>query len=241
MNIVSHDTQLKVQEALVHDFVTYIAQYKKNKLLFFYSGGSVLELFPLLYDFLFKENITKLNAWFVPIDERFDVSASNFKAFAALECFRGFESMGVRFLDVLSHGHLLEDSAYWFSEWVRVETDQVHIADGKVISLFGMGADGHMAGIFPFPENEAFFNGEFIETSRFAVGYDVGEKNPYTERITTTLPAFKTMDRSFAYVLGVNKKSALERVLSQEGSYSETPARIWRELSEHGIYTDISL
>lgn len=240
MNIVSHDTQLKVQEALVQDLVPYIARYKKNKLLLFYSGGSVLELFPLLYAALIKEGLTQLDAWFAPIDERFDESASNFQAFAALDCFRGFEHMGIRFLDVLSHGHSLEDCAYWFSEWVRVETDQVHIADGKVISLFGMGADGHTAGIFPFPENEAFFKGEFIDTSRFAVGYDVGEKNPYTERITTTLPAFKTIDRSFSYVLGANKKSALDRVLSQEGTYSETPARLWRELSEHSIYTDIS-
>ncbi len=240
MKVIYKDSIVKVQQALVDDLADYIADNRGQKLLLFYSGGSALELLPCLQGALINREVSQLDAWFSPIDERFDRSVSNFQAFISLECSRFYEHLGVRFLDVLSHGHSLEDCGYWFSEWARVEMDQVHVNDGKVISILGMGPDGHTAGIFPYPENEIFFNGEFINTGRFATGYDAGNKNQYRERITLTVPALKVVDRSFGYVTGNNKSEALKRAV-ENGNVASTPAALWNELNDIIIYTDINL
>ncbi len=241
MEIVFQDSIPKVQQSLVDDLVSTILNNAGKKLLVFYSGGSVLELFPKLNVSLNVEGITNVDAWFVPVDERFDVTASNYRALAALDCYPDFEKRGVRFLDVLAHGHSFEDCAYWFSEWVRVESDQVHMGDGLILGILGMGPDGHTAGMFPYPENEVFFNGEMVATSRLAVGYDVGDKNQYRERITLTVPALMKFDRTFAYVVGANKRPALSRVVNKEGTVAATPATVWNELRACSVYTDISL
>jgi 6-phosphogluconolactonase/glucosamine-6-phosphate isomerase/deaminase len=107
--------------------------------------------------------------------------------------------------------------------------------DGVVVAVFGMGGDGHIAGMIP-SENflELFENKE-----KWVVGYST-PNNEYHERITITMPFIrKHVDYVVAFISGEKKRIAFERLIAEEGSLEETPARILRELKNVEVFTDL--
>src|SRR3989338_4354638 len=47
----------------------------------------------------------------------------------------------------------------------------------KIIASMGMGPDGHIAGIIPFPEDKKTFDGFFKDENRLALAYEVPTEN----------------------------------------------------------------
>lgn len=114
--------------------------------------------------------------------------------------------------------------------------------DALVIATMGIGADGHTAGVMPFPEDETYFHKTFLDAERWVVGYDAGTKSPYPDRVTTSLAFLRDIVSSaVVYAVGTDKRSALERILASTGSLAETPARILSEMSRVDVFTDILL
>ena len=106
-------------------------------------------------------------------------------------------------------------------------------SDGQVIATIGVGADGHVAGIMPNIDLGAFGN-------KWAVGYDAGQSNKFPLRITATFEFLRgEVDFAIVYMSGEEKRPALERVLADNGTLAETPARIFREMKNVKIFTDI--
>jgi len=70
-------------------------------------------------------------------------------------------------------------------------------------------------------------------------GYDAKERNEYPQRATITLPFLREIDHSVMYMVGMEKKDALSRMLNAKGMLFETPARIVHEMKEVHIFTDI--
>ncbi len=112
----------------------------------------------------------------------------------------------------------------------------------RVVATFGMGPDGHTAGIMPYAEDQELFDILFEDERRFVVGYDARGKNPVPLRATATLPFLRShVDGGVVYVTGAEKKSPLERVLTPDGTYAETPARVLRNIPNLTLFTDIAL
>ncbi len=111
---------------------------------------------------------------------------------------------------------------------------------GTIIALFGIGADGHIAGILPGIYNEADFKKTFDNDAYIAI-VDATGKDAHPQRVTTTFPFMRLVDFPLFYVKGENKRAALEKVLAKEGTLSETPARIIQEMKKPEIFTDIAL
>jgi len=110
--------------------------------------------------------------------------------------------------------------------------------DGSVIATVGMGDDGHIAGISPFPNEPEKFNQIFEEHLRNVVGY-VGNLNP-SQRVTVT-PRFmkEGIDTAIVYIIGENKQAALDRVFAQTGNLAQTPARVLQSMNgEVYLFTD---
>lgn len=112
---------------------------------------------------------------------------------------------------------------------------------GKVIALYGMGADGHTGGMVPGSLSEAEFNTMF-DGDNLVGKIDAGSSNPYLKRISTTLPFMREwVDHAVFYITGEQKRSALERALKDDGEYFETPALVMGDMKDAVIFTDISL
>ena len=94
-----------------------------------------------------------------------------------------------------------------------------------VIGFYGLGGDGHIAGILP--ETSA------VDADGLAVGYVT---DTFT-RITSTFEVIRRCDVAYMYAGGAGKLEALQNLQSAR-SLREQPAQILKELSEAYIYND---
>jgi 6-phosphogluconolactonase/glucosamine-6-phosphate isomerase/deaminase len=95
-----------------------------------------------------------------------------------------------------------------------------------IIGQFGMGADGHIAGILP--------GSTAVSSADLTAGYEA----PGFTRITLTPKALSQLNAAYVFVFGDNKRSALARLQSEMLSLEAQPAQILKQLPEAYIYND---
>ena len=95
------------------------------------------------------------------------------------------------------------------------------------ITQFGIGADGHIAGILP---NSVASQ----ETEQLAAGY---QTDPFL-RLTLTFPALKQIDAAYAFVFGENKQPALSRLANEDLSLADQPSQILKQIPLANVYND---
>lgn len=177
------------------------------------------------------------------LDERFsmDPSINNFAQLSHTAFFHAAERRDVGYIDSRIHeDEDVHDVALRFEALLRAWC-AAH-PDGEIIATMGIGPDGHIAGVMPFPENPSLFASLFLEADRWVVGYDAGQKNPYPVRMTTTLPFLRErVTCAVVYAIGGEKQAALQRCTVTQGILAETPARILREIKRVDLFTDCLL
>jgi 6-phosphogluconolactonase/glucosamine-6-phosphate isomerase/deaminase len=109
-------------------------------------------------------------------------------------------------------------------DFASVLSEQIKKAD-YAIGLFGMGADGHTAGILP---NSPAVNAE---------GYASFYSTPQFGRVTMTFDAIKNLDEAVLYAVGEAKHKMLDK-LEQDLELSEQPAQILKKINRLSIYND---
>lgn len=94
------------------------------------------------------------------------------------------------------------------------------------IGLFGMGADGHTAGILPGTVG--------VDSEELAVYFE-GEDYP---RVTMTGEAIMQLDEAVLFAYGESKHDQVRRLIYEDISPSEQPARLLLDAGTFSIYTD---
>jgi 6-phosphogluconolactonase/glucosamine-6-phosphate isomerase/deaminase len=177
------------------------------------------------------------------LDERYthDPTESNFAQLTTLPMWDAACKAGVRHIDTRPLPiESLEDTAHRlniaFKHWHITHHDAV------VVATVGIGPDGHIAGILPYPSDPTLFASLFLSDHRCIRGYQVSvEKNPHTKRITTTLAYLKRhVARAVVYATGEEKRTAL-MALHGSAPIEQVPARILTALPDVQLYTDLSL
>ncbi len=203
-------------------------------LLLLLSGGSSLELLEYITDEALEGGIS-----IGMLDDRYSQD-TNINSYLILNDGAFFEralNKGCTFMDssVSEHESLelyAERYESYIKEWMLM------YPDGIIRATVGIGPDGHTSGILPYPEDPHLFETLF-NSEKLIVGYNVGDKSPYKERMTSTCTLLKKCDQTLTYMSGEHKREALQRVVAEQGSLAETPGRIVRELKNETIYTDI--
>ena len=123
----------------------------------------------------------------------------------------------------------LESTAEDYAKALGERLEEVHSAGGVAVALFGIGADGHIAGILP--------NSPAADSTALAAGYGA---DPFI-RVTMTFDAIRKIDTAYAFVFGGAEKKApaLQRLINETIPLKEQPAQILKELAEANLYTDI--
>jgi 6-phosphogluconolactonase/glucosamine-6-phosphate isomerase/deaminase len=192
-----------------------------KKVLFFVPGGSAIIVALKTADMLSKQESFLLKNLVVTLtDERYgkiDHPDSNWRQLQE----KGFNLPNAKLLYVLSEGDNLETTA---QKWSEVLDAELKNADYK-IGLFGMGADGHTAGILP--ESPA------LQSENFAHGY----ATPTFSRITMTEKAIEKLDEAVAWVQGENKWDLIKN-LSENIPITKQPAQILKKVPTLTIFTD---
>jgi len=131
----------------------------------------------------------------------------------------GFKLPGAKLVPVLT-GAGTDVDAGAFSDVLAHELS----AAGYHIGLFGIGPDGHTAGIpakYPAPSYEP------------AMFYQIGD----FERISMTAASIERLDEVVAYVMGDNKHNQLDR-LTQDVPISEQSAQALKQAPKLTVFND---
>lgn len=132
----------------------------------------------------------------------------------------GFNLPGANLLPVLSGASRQETTKNF-----GLKLEKSLAAADYSIGLFGIGADGHTAGILPHsPAVNATTLTQSYKTENF-------------ERITMTPPAIGKLDEAVAFALGPNKWPVLNRLTDTIG-IAEQPAQALKQVSKLIVFSD---
>jgi len=235
MHIVCDKDGLELQKKAAIELALHLKEYNKLPVLLLISGGSSLGLL----NFLDLKDITQ-NLTVSFLDERYTTKNenTNFYNFSNTRMYTYLQKNNNSVIDLtIKQNETLKDMTQQFEDFLY-EWKETH-KNGKIVITQGIGDDGHTAGIMPFPENEVEFE-KLFEGDNWTSGYDAGEKNKFSKRITVTNTFLKNVvDVSVVYAKGENKKRVLKKVLGENVSPYILPATILHEMKEVHIFCDV--
>jgi len=148
------------------------------------------------------------------IDERYGPighADSNFIRFQQA----GFDFSNIDFEPVLIADNLnLEQTT---KDYERRLKDLLRESD-VVIGQFGMGIDGHIAGILPHSQACTI-------DDRLVIGYQAQD----FERITLSFKAIRMIDESYIFAFGENKRGPLRSLYDENQPLDDQPVHIFRQ------------
>jgi 6-phosphogluconolactonase/glucosamine-6-phosphate isomerase/deaminase len=227
------DPQSAAAEAGEH-LNTVLAENKKLPILLMLSAGSALSIIDYVGPAVLGANLT-----ITTLDERFsaDPEVNNFLQLQKTDFYKdAFEAEASFFGTVPRASETMEDLRQRWDK--NLKTWRKENPKGLIIATFGMGADGHTAGIFPFPEDPMKFD-KLFNNQEWAVAYNAAGKNPYPERVTATLTFLKTIDAGLALVSGTQKQEKFAQLTSRKTKAADLPATVWHEIKKVKIFTDL--
>lgn len=212
-----------------------LRRYESSPVLLLLSGGSALEVVDRLAVLDRMDRITVSM-----MDERFDPTGEcgNFSRLSRTVWFGRAMAAGMQAIPTETlEGDTPESLAERFEQAI-VSWLSAH-PQGKIVALFGMGDDGHTAGIFP-DDDSARFEDRFEESS-LVLAYHVENAACSKDRITVTFTLMRKIDHGFAYVCGEGKRPALERLRGDIHELTNRlPAALWKELRDMTVMTDVA-
>jgi 6-phosphogluconolactonase/glucosamine-6-phosphate isomerase/deaminase len=134
----------------------------------------------------------------------------------------GFDTKQAQVFPILVGSETRDETAKRYSETVLRE----FIAADYIVAQYGVGPDGHIAGIKP--------NSPASTSDELVCGYQ-GED---FERITLTFPALQQVDEAFAFVYGENKRPILEKLSGEILSLTDFPAGVLAATPVSTVYND---
>lgn len=109
-----------------------------------------------------------------------------------------------------------------FEQWV-----ESHMTDADYsIGLFGIGTDGHTAGIKPGTSSVS------------ATGWATDYSGDDFERITMTFEAIERLDEGVIQAIGSDKATVIDQLLHDNLLRTEQPAQVLKSLKKSTLFTD---
>lgn len=204
--------------------IMYLTEVLQDKLrsgkhvLWLVPGGSAIAVAAAVSQNLQSENLTNLTVSLT--DERYgelDHPSENWPQLLAA----GFSLPGARLHRVLT-GQPRDTTTAQYASFLY---DAVS-ANDYIIGLFGMGNDGHTAGIKP--------NTNAIVDNILAENF-TGEDH---ERITMTTYAISQLDETVLYAFGEDKFAQIDALLHKNIPLLEQPAQALKSVQKSTIFTD---
>lgn len=212
----------------------FLLQKADKPTLLLLSGGSSLEVVKHM-----NPNILRSNLSFGLVDERFGVHERdrNLTAILKTPFVKSAQKQGRPITAIEATSGSVQESASRYEAYLKQW--RVTFRDSVIAAVLGIGADGHVAGVMPFPGDRAWFEDTFANSRKWVVGYDTKGVGDFPQRVTVT-PYFlnQEVDYAIAFACGRKKRAALERTTAVDGTLSETPARVLITMKESYLCTD---
>lgn len=189
-----------------------------KKVLFFVTGGSSIAVASKFAGLLKDKDCRKLTVMMT--DERYGPlghADSNWQQLLD----RGFDLPQAKLIPIIDGSDINKTTEKFNENLVREFKD----ADYK-IGLFGVGRDGHTAGIIP--------NSEAVKNQNWACNH----KTPQFERITITPQTIMKLDEAVVFMQGKEKWQVVEDLETKDIDINLQPAQILKKVPLLTIFTD---
>lgn len=213
-----------IEQAIATRIDTGLAQGRH--VLWLTSGGSnvglQVEIMRRLHTTI-PDRLERLSI--LPLDERYGPPGhadSNVQQLRAA----GFEPGAARWLDILAADLPLPATVERYTEAARSAFAEADL----IVGQFGMGTDGHVAGILP--DSPAC-----TDDAATVIGYDWSD---YT-RLTLSIDMLKKVQVAYVAAFGESKRPAIERLGHNDEPAEKLPAKILYDIAEAYVYTDVAL
>jgi len=224
-------TTTKADDAANFISLSILNQLKSSKrVLFFVAGGSSIDVAVQVAKIL-KEHPHK-NLTVTLTDERYGpIDHFNSNYFQLME--KGFNLPQAKLIPIL----IDDDRNITTEKFNEILDKEFKTAEYK-IGLFGIGEDGHTAGILP--------GSEAIRSENLVCGYDT----PMFSRITLTPKAIEKLDEAIVWAQGEDKWNMIENlkkniparnafsIADAGGDIAKQPAQILKKVPLLTIFTD---
>jgi 6-phosphogluconolactonase/glucosamine-6-phosphate isomerase/deaminase len=208
----------------VEDPAKFIAETIIKKLsegksvLFFVTGGSSVAVASKISELLEGKSLTNLTVMLT--DERYGpLKHENSNWFRLVK--NGFNVPGSTFVPILVGEGIISTT----QKFNTVLDQQLKTADYK-IGLFGIGKDGHTAGILP--------GSIAVESQDLAASYDT----PIFVRITITPKTIEKLDEAVVWMQGEEKWPVVKNLIESDLEIIKQPAQILKKIPLLTIFTD---
>ena len=234
MQVTIYGTAAEGALALAQDMSRYVREQGTVPVLLLLSGGSALSVVSLLSSWDDMSTLT-----IAVLDERFDPTnrESNFANMAKTGWFAVATASGAAHINTATLADDTMDTLAARFEQGLAAWRTEH-PSGVIVGLFGMGDDGHTAGIFPMPEDPQAF-ADCFQGDHLVIGYRAPDNVTIPLRITVTLTCMRSCACGFAYVCGRTKRAKWDELRCGASPPHIFPAGILRELPSVRIATDI--
>lgn len=234
MQIKRFETKEEAAAAAGEALNKLLADAKGTPVLLLLSGGSALSILGYISPSTLGENLTV-----TMLDERFsqDPEINNFLQLQKLDFYAQAQEANVNFIGTLPRPNENMDDMRARLE-IAVKKWQDDNPKRKIFTTLGMGADGHIAGIFPYPNDVKFFENTF-ENHHLIAGYKAIGKHKHEDRITAALPLFKLIDEAIVFIWGAVKKAKFDELIKGKSQPHILPAVGIFETKHFQIFTDI--
>ncbi len=213
-------TTTKIEE--VADFIvaSILSQLNQGKrVLFFVTGGSSIAVGVKVSELLKGNSVQNLTIMLT--DERYgEINHSNSNFFQLSE--KGFNLSQAKIIPILINENI-NVTTQKFNENL---TKELNLANYK-IGLFGVGADGHTAGILP--ESVA------VDCQDFASNYNT----PLFSRITITPKTIEKFNEAVVFMQGEEKWPVIKDLLNEDINILKQPAQVLKKVPLLTIFSDL--
>lgn len=212
LEIINNIDLGSVSQMISEKLLSLLAEH--DRILFLVPGGSAAPVANLALSRLSAENLSRISVMLT--DERYGEPGhpeSNGNYYQKIE--------NISFTSVLDGSELAETVSRYEKNLER-EFSQTNYRLG----LFGIGADGHTAGIMP--------QSPAIKSERLAES----QLTPAFLRITITPLAIFQLDEAFIFAVGSSKWPVVSDLLSRDLDITTEPAQILTKLKKLTIFSD---
>jgi len=216
MQIVSSDSSDKIVQYLTGALESHLSA--GERVLWLVPGGSAIAVAAAVSQNLPSLDLSGLTVSLT--DERYGERGHKDENWLQLQR-SGFELPGATLHRVLMGSSMLETTAA-YADFLRSALTH---SDYK-IGLFGMGADGHTAGIKP--------GSPAVDTQGYASSFAGSD----FERITMTPRAISLLDEAVIYATGREKFAQIDILAHKDLPLSQQPAQCLKTTKKLTIFTD---
>lgn len=192
---------------------------KKKHVLWLVSGGSNIATSVEVMRALEREQ-TK-NLVILLMDERYG-EAGHLDSNAKQLLDAGLETKEAIFVPPLVPGFSLEETRERYAD----ASQQAFEHADTIIGQFGIGQDGHVAGILP--DSPAAISDEWV----------CAYETPTYTRVTLGFTALRQIHAAYAFAFGEDKEPALRALHDEVLELKDQPAQLLKQLSESYIFND---